>query len=212
MIPIYRLLYASAFLKGSVNVHVSRTFWGCSERVRYVLYIFGVFGKDIYNGRKCFPPMYHRMVSACFPFTFQMFSVYFQNRHYTSRTLTSSFVCFPNALRTWRIDRMHQKLDGCFQNVFRTYRTLLECSPNTFQIQMDATFGRSMKNILNMHYRFLELPNAETNSQYDPRTCRMLSARFPCPLRIQMKIITDKQGSQRLKFTFRIHKSYRLAS
>ena len=111
-------------------------------------------GKDTGNVRKCFPPMYHRMVSAWFPFAFRMFSVYFQNRPNTSRTLTSLFVCFPNVLRTRRIDRMQQELDAYFQNVFRTYRMLMEYFPNTSWIQIDATFGRSMNIILNMHTKF----------------------------------------------------------
>jgi hypothetical protein len=56
--------------------------------------------------------------------------------------------------------RMPQELDVCFPNVYRTRRMFLECFPNTSRIHMQATFGRSMKIILNMRNKFLELPNA----------------------------------------------------
>ena len=53
-----------------------------------------------------FSPMYHRMLSVCFPNVFSMVSECFQNRPNTSRMLISKCF-FPNAFRM---------LSECFQN------------------------------------------------------------------------------------------------
>ncbi|KAG0712531.1 hypothetical protein GWK47_002084 [Chionoecetes opilio] len=57
---------------------------------------------------------------------------------------------------------------------------LLECFPNTSRIHMDATFGWSMKIILNMHNKFLELPNAVPYASVRSRTASMLLEHTEC--------------------------------
>ena len=76
--------------------------------------------------------------------------------------------------------RMHQELDACFPNVFRTCRMLLECFPNTSRIHTDVTFGWSMGIILNMHNTFLELPNAVPYTSVGSRTASMLLEHTEC--------------------------------
>ena len=75
---------------------------------------------------------------------------------------------------------MHQELDACFPNVFRTYRMLLQCFPNISRIHMDATFGWLMTIILNMHSNFLELPNAVPYASVRSRTASVLIEHTEC--------------------------------
>jgi hypothetical protein len=72
---------------------------------------------------------------------------------------------------------MHEELDVCFPNVFRTHRMFIECFPNTSRIQLQATFRRSMK-ITQHIFGATECRSVcirtEPNSQYAPRIHRML--------------------------------------
>jgi hypothetical protein len=73
---------------------------------------------------------------------------------------------------------MHEELDVCFPNVFRTRRMFLECNPNTSRIHLQATFGRSINIILSMRNTFLELPNAVLYASVRNRTASMLRPRI----------------------------------
>ena len=57
---------------------------------------------------------------------------------------------------------------------------LLECFPNTSRMHMDATFGWSMKIILNMHNKFLELPNAVPYASVRSRTASAILDHTDC--------------------------------
>ena len=117
-----------------------------------------------------------RTLSACFPHAFRTFSENIRHvlgpfgvfgKH--TEPSTSNF-SFP----------MHQELDECFPNVFRTCRMLLERFPNTSRIHMDATLGWSMTIILNTHNQFLELPNAFPYASVRSRTASMLLEHTEC--------------------------------
>ena len=49
-----------------------------------------------------------------------------------------------HVLCPFRVFRMHQELDACFPNVFRTCHMLIECFTNISRIHIDAIFGWSI--------------------------------------------------------------------
>ena len=66
--------------------------------------------------------------------------------------------------------RMHQELDACFPNVFRTCRMFLEYS----RIHMNDTFRWSIKIILKMHKKLLELLKVVPYASVRNRTTSVL--------------------------------------
>jgi hypothetical protein len=71
---------------------------------------------------------------------------------------------------------MHQELDICFPNVFRTRRMFLECFPNTHT----GHIRKVDENYFEHANTFLELPNAVPYASIRNRTASMLLEYTEC--------------------------------